>query len=46
MDLDKAEKILREGLSIPNVFHKDHVLERLQELLQEKKKAKLAQQSH
>lgn len=45
-DLDKAEKILREGLSIPNVFHKDHVLERLQELLQEKKKAKLAQQSH
>jgi tetratricopeptide (TPR) repeat protein len=38
-DFDKAEKILGEGLSIPNVHDKDHLLERLQELLQEKEKA-------
>ena len=41
-DFDKAEKILRKGLSIPNVSDKDHIHERLQDLLEEKKTSVVA----
>lgn len=37
-DFDKAEKILKEGLSITNVSDKDYVTERLQDLQKEKNK--------
>jgi tetratricopeptide (TPR) repeat protein len=37
-DFDKAEKILKDGLSITNVFDKDYITERLQDLQKEKNK--------
>lgn len=36
MDYDKAEKLLRKGLSIPNVRNKNMILERLQDLFEER----------
>lgn len=40
-DFDKAEKILKEGLSIPNVSDKNHIEERLQDLQKEKERSKI-----
>lgn len=37
-DFDKAEKILREGLAVPNVSDKMYIENRLNDLLEEKNK--------
>jgi len=37
-DLDKAEEILRKGLSVSNVSDRDHIEDRLEDLLKEKNK--------
>ena len=37
-DLDKAEEILRKGLSVSNVSDRDHIEDRLEYLLKEKNK--------
>ena len=39
-DLDKAEKILRQGLSVSNVMDDDFIEERFNDLLEEKNKVK------
>jgi len=39
-DFDKAEKILREGLSVSNVSDRNHIQDRLRDLLREKNKTK------